>query len=294
MNPVVPVVVVHGGAGDVPLERRPAHVAGCRTAAAAGLEILVGGGSSLEACVRAVEIMEDDAQYNAGTGGSLTEMGTLELDAGVMDGATLAAGAVCALPAFENPIRIAHAVLIDGRHVLYAAEGAAAFAERAGFVRADPAEMITERARHQLDKRLAGRAGEGWAGGTVGAVACDERGHVAAATSTGGTVGKASGRVGDTPILGAGTYADDAAGACSATGIGETIMRACLAHTAVELCRALPAPEAAARAMEHFRRFDGRGGLIVVDRRGRVAHLFNTDTMSHAVARVGEPVTSGP
>src|SRR5690606_33541791 len=216
--PTLPVVVVHGGAGAVPPARRPAHAAGCRLAAEAGLAILTGGGTALDAAMRAVEVLEDDPSFNAGTGACLAEDGSLELDASIMDGRDLRFGAVACLPPFKNPIRIARAVLDDGRHTLYAAEGAARFAREHGFSPADPASMITEAARVRLAQVLAGRGDGGWAGGTVGAVACDASGNVAAATSTGGMVAKRGGRVGDTPLPGAGTFADDLAGACSATG----------------------------------------------------------------------------
>ncbi len=290
-----PVVVVHGGAGDVDEERRPAHVEGAKRAAAEGLAVLIAGGSALEAAARAVEVMEDDPLFNAGTGGCLTRDGTLELDASVMEGTARRAGAVTVLPPFLNPVRIALEVMREGKHVLYAAEGAAAFARERGFEPVDPERMITARSRERLRKHLEGQVGEGWAGGTVGAVACDADGRVAAATSTGGTVGKRSGRVGDTPILGAGTYADDAGGACSATGIGETIMRACLARAAVDLMAAgMPADEAARRAVAVFaERFAGSGGIVVVDRLGRPGMAWNTRTMTHAVARAGEDVSGG-
>ena len=290
-----PIVVVHGGAGHVPPERRDAHARGCEAAAAAGLEVLLAGGSAMDAVVRAVEVMEDDPQFNAGTGGSLTTEGTLELDAAVMEGTARRGGAVAALPPFQYPVRIAREVMRDGKHVLYACEGAVRFAREHGFEPADPEAMITDRARERLRSHLEGRVGEAWAGGTVGAVACDRAGRVAAATSTGGTVGKRPGRVGDTPILGAGTYADDAGGACSATGIGETIMRACLAKAVVDLmATGTPADEAARQAVDTFgARFEGSGGIVVVDRRGRPGMAWNTETMTHAVAREGDPVRGG-
>jgi len=287
MTSLEPVVAAHGGAGDVDPARRPEHVAGCRTAAEAGLAVLLAGATVLDAVQAAVESMEDNPLFNAGTGASLTEDGELELDASVMEGTSLRAGAVAALPPFEHPIRIARAALEDARHILYAGAGAAAFARTAGFCPARPETMVTEAAVERLRRFREGQVGAGWAGGTVGAVACDSRGRVAAATSTGGTVGKRSGRVGDTPIIGAGTYADDDGGACSATGIGEAIMRACLARACVDLMRAgLPAGEAARAALEVLgRRFGGKGGLVAIDPGGRVAALWNTTTMSHAVAR---------
>jgi beta-aspartyl-peptidase (threonine type) len=292
---ISPVVLVHGGAGDVPEDVRAAHAEGCAVAARAGLEALRATGSALAAVVRAVEVLEDDPRYNAGTGACLTEEGTLELDASLMEGTTLRAGAVCCLPPFRNPIRVARAVLDEGKHVLYAGEGAARFAAAHGFLPADPASMTTEKARARLAAVLAGRAERGWAGGTVGAVACDGEGRVAAATSTGGMVAKRRGRVGDSPIVGAGTWADDEHGAASATGEGEAILRVGLTRHACELLRAgLSAQEAAEVAVAHLgRRVRGTGGLILVDARGQLGIARNTATMSWAAAREGEPVRSG-
>lgn len=286
---IVPVVLVHGGAGDVPETSRAAHAEGCRVAAAEGLRALLETGSPLEAVVRAVEVLEDDPKYNAGTGACLTEEGSIELDASVMEGTSMRGGAVCALPPFRSPVRIARAVLEEGRHVLYAAGGAARFAEAHGFVPADPASMITDKARERLASVLAGRADRGWAGGTVGAVACDREGRVAAATSTGGMVAKRIGRVGDSPILGAGTFADDESGASSATGQGEAIHRFGLTRYVCDLLRAgLGAQQAADVAIARFgARVAGSGGLIVVDARGGVGIARNTATMSWGCAREG-------
>ena len=244
-----PVVVVHGGAGRVEASRLQAHEAGCGPAAEAGLRVMLEGGSALDAAQRAVEILEADPLYNAGTGGSLTSAGELELDAAVMNGSDLRIGGICSLPPYPHPIRIARALLEADRHVLLSAAGADAFARAHGFAPADPEAMITERARQRLAKWRAGQVGEGWAGGTVGAVACDRSGRVAAATSTGGTVGKAPGRVGDSPIPGAGTWADDRTGACSATGIGEAILRVCLARYACDQIAGHGAQVAAERAI---------------------------------------------
>lgn len=290
-----PIVVVHGGAGDLAEERRALHVERVEHAAAEGLRVLDQGGTALDAAVRAVEVLEDDPLFNAGTGAGLTEDRTMELDACVMEGRGLGAGAVCALPPFKNPIQIARAVLRDGRHVLYAAEGAARFALENGFEAATLESMQTEDAVRRLDLFLAGRASKEWAGGTVGAVACDAAGSMAAATSTGGTVGKRRGRIGDSPIPGAGTYADDEAGACSATGVGEAIMRVTLARAACDLMRAgMPAPEAARAVLDIMsKRVGGHGGVVLVDRQGRAGAAWNTATMSHAIARRGDAVKSG-
>lgn len=277
-------LLVHGGAGDVPGERVAHHVDGCRAAAAAGAEALRAGASALDAVERAVVVMEDDPCFNAGTGACLNAEGLIELDAAIMEGARLRAGGVCALPPFRNPIAIARAALDDGRHVLYAAEGAARFALERGFARATSEAMTTQTARARWQAVRAKTADEGWAGGTVGAVARDARGSVAVATSTGGRVGKHAGRVGDSPVLGAGTYADDEAGACSATGDGEAVLRICLAKTAIDAMRAGIHPEKAARSVIRAlaARAGGSGGVILVDRSGRLGLARNTRTMTWA------------
>ncbi|CAN5334973.1 isoaspartyl peptidase/L-asparaginase family protein [soil metagenome] len=277
------LVLVHGGAGDLPAEARPSHASGCRSAVVAAAACLRSGGSALDAAETAVNILEDDPRFNAGTGACLTEDGTLELDASIMDGATLAAGAVCALPPFKNPISIARAVLRDGRHVLYASEGAARFAEARGFVPIRDDSMITDAVRARFELLRARKGGvEGFAGGTVGAVVRDASGTFAAATSTGGMFMKGAGRVGDSPILGAGTYADDEAGACSNTGHGESMMRLCLAKAAIDSLREGRRAEDAARAAIELmaRRTGGTGGMILVDRSGGVGWARNTTTMS--------------
>lgn len=290
-----PLVLVHGGAGDVPEEARAAHAAGCEVAAIRGLEVMRAGGSAIDAAVAAVRVLEDDPRFNAGTGACLTRDGTIELDASIMEGAGLRAGAVAALPPFRDPIAIARRVMDDGKHVLYAAEGARAFAVEQGFVAAEPSSMISEAARARLASFAAGRVSGGWAGGTVGAVVCDGAGHVVAATSTGGMVGKRPGRVGDSPILGAGTYADDLAGAASATGDGEAALRLGLTRYAIERLRAgVRAQAAAEEAIEAFgARVRGKGGIILVSSSGEPGWARNTTTMSFGLAREGETPRSG-
>jgi beta-aspartyl-peptidase (threonine type) len=282
-----PVVLVHGGAGDVLDSRRPRHVEGCRAAARAGRDALLAGGSALDAAVAAARLLEDDPVFNAGTGASLDEHGDVVHDAAVMSGRGLRAGAVCALRGFRNPIDVARAALEDGRHVLYAAEGAAAFARAAGIAPlADPSVLVTDAARQALARRLAGSAPAGWAGGTIGAVAVDASGDVAAATSTGGTVAKRAGRVGDSPIVGAGTLADDRAGAISATGDGEGILKVGLAHlVAAALASGASCADASATALATMEtRTSARGGLIVVRPDGAWAATWITRTMSWAAA----------
>ncbi|HXX67647.1 MAG TPA: isoaspartyl peptidase/L-asparaginase [Polyangiaceae bacterium] len=277
-------ILVHGGAGSVPAEHVQQHVQGCRSAAFVAATILRAGGSALDAVESAVVALEDDPCFNAGTGACLNSEGRIELDAALMEGRDLRAGAVCALPPFLHPIAVARAVLDDGRHVLYAADGAARFAREHGFEPSTSEAMTTvaARARWAAAASEVDRTSE--LGGTVGAVARDLRGNVAAATSTGGRLGKRPGRVGDSPLLGAGTYADNDAGACSATGLGESIMRICLAKSATDLMRCAVDPEEAARAV--IRRLDrrgqGTGGAILVDRDGRFGLARNTPEMTWA------------
>lgn len=291
-------VIVHGGAGFVPAELRADHEAGCTRAAEAAGKILAEGGTAVDAVERAVEILEDNPVYNAGTGGALTKEGDLELDAAIMDGASLDAGAVCALPPFRNPIAIARKILARGDHILYAGEGARQFAEACGFVLANPEDMITEIARQKLRAELAkpsARAPGSAAGGTVGAVAYDIQGHVAAATSTGGTVGKAKGRVGDSPLLGAGTYADDECGAASATGDGEAFMKLCAAKSVCDLlANGLPPGEAAKQVLWRvLTRAFGRGGIIVVGHDGALGFARSSPCMAFAALSDAMPITSG-
>ncbi len=286
-------VLVHGGAGDIAGSRLDHHLAGCRAAAAAAAGVLRGGGSAVDAVERAVVALEDDPSFNAGTGACLNADGLVELDAAIMEGSRLRAGAVCALPPFAHPIAVARAVLEDGRHVLYAGGGAERFALERGFVRTTSEAMTTASAReHWAQMRATEASGAPPreipepSAGTVGAVAFDGRGTVAAATSTGGQVNKRVGRVGDSPIVGAGTYADDDGGACSATGHGESMLRVCLAKGAADLLLARIHPEEAARAAirSMSARVGGKGGLILIDRFGRIGLARNTATMAWAAA----------
>lgn len=283
-------ILVHGGAGDVRAEAVAEHVAGCERAAAEGAKVLAAGGSALDAVQRAVEVLESDPLFNAGNGACLDSDGHLALDASIMDGRDLRAGGVCAMPAFEHPIAIARRVMDETPHVLLASEGAVRFAVSRGFAPADEASMITAAAKKRWELVRAKSGAEGWAGGTVGAVARDVDGHVAAATSTGGMVNKLAGRVGDSPIIGAGTYADDEAGACSTTGHGEAMIRICAAKTAVDAMRA-GASSAEASACGAIalmqRRTSQTGGLIVVASDGSLGLARTTRTMTWAAVRGG-------
>jgi beta-aspartyl-peptidase (threonine type) len=265
-----------------------AHVAGCERAAAEGAKVLASGGSALDAVQRAVEVLESDPLFNAGTGACLDSDGHIALDASIMDGSELRAGGVCALPAFEHPIAIARRVMEATPHVLLAAEGASRFAVAQGFTPAEEATMITDLARKKWEAARARNTIEGWAGGstsggTVGAVARDASGHVAAATSTGGMINKLAGRVGDSPIVGAGTYADDEGGACSTTGHGEAMIRVCLAKTAVDGMRcATPEQSSRDSIALMLRRTAQTGGLITVAPDGALGLARTTRTMTWA------------
>ena len=287
-------ILVHGGAGNVRREAVTAHVAGCERAAAEGAKVLSAGGSALDAVQRAVEVLESDPLFNAGTGACLDADGHIALDASIMDGTGLRAGAVCALPAFEHPIAIARRVMEDTPHVLLAAEGAVRFAVANGFTLADEASMITDASRKKWEAAVRLNRSESWAGGTVGAVARDADGHLAAATSTGGMVNKLAGRVGDSPLIGAGNYADDEAGACSTTGHGEAMIRVCLAKTAVDGMRG-PALGTSAEQTSRaaialmVRRTAETGGLIVVAPDGSLGLARTTRTMTWAAVTAEKP-----
>ena len=295
-----PTIAVHGGAGSLAADD-PAtssggpgapRLEGVRRAARAGWEVLRGGGSALDAVLAAVTVLEDDPTFNAGTGSTLNAEGEVEMDASVMDGATLAAGAVAAVKDVRNPALLARAVMERSGHLLLVAEGASKFAREVGLPPWPSERLVTpgQRARFEAARRtpapgsaVAGaRAPPG--GGTVGAVARDARGHLAAATSTGGTFLKRPGRVGDTPVVGAGIYADDALAAVSATGHGERIIQVTLARVAADLVAGGRLPmEAARQAVQLLAdRVRGEGGLILVGPRGEPGFAHSTPVMSRA------------
>lgn len=281
------MIVVHGGAGHVEAARHARLRAGVRAAAAVGAAILDAGGAALDAVVAAVRVLEDDPEFNAGTGSVLTRDGTVETDACVIDGATRRVGAVGAVPELGTPIALARAVLEAGEHVLLVGPAALAFGAEVGIHAAPAGSLVTERARTRLAAQLARAGAPGVEGGTVGAVARDRAGRFAAATSTGGMVGKRRGRVGDSPIVGAGTWADGAC-AVSATGDGEAILRVALAHDlAVRIVAGRPLADAAAEALRSLHQITrGSAGLIAVDATGRVT-LRLSPTMPVAWAEGG-------
>ena len=285
---MTPDLIVHGGAGAAtPLALQAERRSGLTAAFEAGWDILVQGGAALDAVVQATVTLENHPLFNAGCGSCLTEDGTVEVDASLMDGTTFQTGAVGAAKNIQNAIQLARAVMTDGRHVFLVGEGAERFAREHGLPQVAADELITERQYQRWQTlRLGSGQAQQTAGepGTVGAVALDSSGRLAAATSTGGVMGKRSGRVGDSAVIGAGTYADSTIGACSATGDGEHIIRATLARTAVELLRDGKDPAQAARtALAHLtRQTQGEAGLILLDPFGRSGVVYNTESMGVA------------
>ena len=289
-----PAVVVHGGAGTRPDVDPAPYFAGTRRAAEAGLRVLSQGGSALDAAQAAAVMLEDDPMFNAGTGAALTSTGEVELDASCMDGTALRAGACACVKTLKNPILLARRVCDDTPHVMMCGPGAEAFARECGIAEVPNSSLVTPRQMErwrELDqeaKRLGADAVRRNIG-TIGAVAVDARGHVAAATSTGGTMYKRPGRVGDTPIIGAGTYADDSEAAASSTGLGEAILKVTMARAACVYVREGFSPRAAASAAVGLlrERAHGDGGIIVAGPDGRLGWAYNTPRMARAVIRSG-------
>ena len=274
-------IAVHGGAGAEAPGERSVRGQGVERAAEAGWAVLAVGGHALDAVIAAVAVLEDDPLFNAGLGSVLTVEGVVEMDASVMTGDTLEAGAVGAVTGVCNPVRLARAVLVEGHEVFLVGEAAQQLARRHGLATCDPEALVTEEARRRWRERVAP------GGETVGAVALDAAGHLAAATSTGGVTGKRRGRLGDSAVIGAGTYADDALGAGSATGPGEAIIRLCLVRSALELlARGADASRAAAEALAILqRRLGAAAGIVLLDPRGDVGVAHTTESMPAAYRR---------
>ena len=291
-------LVIHGGAGTIErssmtAEKERDYRAGLERALQTGYETLKRGASSLDATEAAVRVLEDDPHFNAGRGSVFTSAGTNEMDAAIMDGKTLAAGAVTSLKHIKNPISLARLVMEKSGHVMMDSEGAEGFAKENGIELVDQKYFFTQDRWDALQKMKAaekartGRAAKAFhitdqdRHGTVGAVALDKNGNLAAATSTGGTTNKRPGRIGDTPVIGAGTYADNATCAVSATGDGEYFIRATAAREVAARmeCRGMSLKEAAQAALDKVARLGGTGGLIAIDREGNVTLPFNTAGM---------------
>ena len=276
----VPSIIVHGGAGADPAEGRDELRAGLRAAVLAGWRILTGDGSALDAVEAAVRHLEDHPRFNAGLGSALTSAGAIEMDASIMEGDRLRCGAVAAVSRVANPIALARRVMERTPHVLLVGEGAHDFARAQGLPECDPQSLVTERQIRRHRERAAAAVK-----GTVGAVALDRHGTVAAATSTGGMIGKLPGRVGDSALIGCGTYADRSLGGVSCTGDGEAIIRVVLARQALAHLKEADDPDYAAKVAVDLLVEEGRGqgGLILLDWRGRVGYAHSTPLMPVAI-----------
>ena len=282
-------LVIHGGAGVIERARMTPEKdrdirAALNRALETGSRILESGGNALDAVEATVKVLEDDPNFNAGRGAVFTWDETNELDASIMDGRNRAAGAIAGVTATKNPITLARAVMEKSQHVFLTGEGADQFSSEQGLEQVPPAYYATPERRRQLEefksKNVSALEVE-YKYGTVGAVALDTNGHVAAATSTGGMTGKRWDRIGDSPVIGAGTYADDRACAVSATGHGEFFIRVGVAH---EICarirmNGMTGQAAADSVMAEVKSLGGDGGVIVVTPKGEMVYSFNTPGM---------------
>ncbi len=277
-----PVLIVHGGAWDIPDDAVEACQEGCRRALKAGWKAFEKGGSAVDAVEAAIVVLEDDPIFDAGVGSHLNRDGLVQLDAILMRGDTLKAGAVSAVERIRNPIRLARAVMEKSEHMMLVGSGAEQFAEENGLPLCDPKELIVEREATAWRHLREGLRPLHKLGGTVGAVARDGSGLFVAGTSTGGTLCKFPGRVGDSSLIGCGCYADNHAGAVSCTGYGEAIMKMVMAKTAADLmARGKSAKEAAQAAVGILTERTGdRAGLILIDPQGNVGFAHNTSRMA--------------
>lgn len=286
-----PTIIVHGGAGDWPIEKQAAGLAGVRQAATTGLKLLQRGRSAIQAVEAAVIAMEDNPVFNAGKGSTLNLAGEVEADAGIMDGRTRRGAGVALLRHVKNPIGLARVVMENTDHALLAGKSA----ERLGYMFGLPKAnlKIPERVRQWKQARremedgtlghfprnlkLIHNKGQGLLGDTVGALARDQRGDLAAADSTGGVLLKLPGRIGDSPIMGAGLYADNRMGAATATGLGEIAMRLVVSKSACDSMWSLTAQRAASQTVDKVTRLAGRGlGVVTLDRKGQFGVAHNT------------------
>jgi L-asparaginase / beta-aspartyl-peptidase len=286
-----PVLLIHGGAWAMPDDAIAAHERGVATALAAGYALLERGATAVDAVEAAVAVMEDDETFDAGRGSFLTQDGRVQMDALLMNGENLRTGGVACVERLRNPIRAARLVLDESPHVYFVGTGAERFARQHGMALCDNMELVIPRERErlykaQLDER-AGLPDETFSGSldshdTVGAVALDVHGNIAAGTSTGGTLNKAPGRVGDSSLIGCGCYADNLSAAVSLTGWGEPIMKLVLGKWAVDRVAAGESPQDSARAAIDYlySRLGGHGGIILLGPDGRVGLAHNTPRMA--------------
>ncbi|KAK0046875.1 isoaspartyl peptidase/L-asparaginase [Biomphalaria pfeifferi] len=291
-----PAIIVHGGAWAIPELATERSLSGVKAAAIKGFSVIQNGGSAMDAVVAAVSVMEDDTIFDAGHGAVLNMNGEVELDAIIMDGKTLNSGAVAAVQDIAHPVQLARLVMEKTDHCLLVGQGANGFAKEQNVPKLDKHELVTPEAREEWERYMKfsttvndlfstrNDVPKRTGCDTVGAVALDSYGNLASATSTGGITAKRPGRVGDTPIIGAGAYADDSVGAASSTGHGESIMKLCLTKKVIELLeQGASAKEASQKSLELMStRLGSAGGLIVIDKNGDVAHHFTTNRMAWA------------
>lgn len=297
-------LAVHGGAWNIPDEQVAASREGVGRALRDGWERLRQGASAVDVVERAVRALEDDPTFNAGRGSHLNRIGRVELDASIMEGDGLQAGAVAAVERVRNPITLARRVMDSSPHVLLVGNGARTFAEEQGVELCRARDLLVGRTREQylrirggdsqlVDEEFSVPDADAHMG-TVGAVARDARGLIAAATSTGGTLDKYPGRVGDSPLIGAGTYADSRLGGASCTGWGEGILRVVMAKSALDqMAAGAGLKQAGAAVLRELERIDGVGGLILVDAVGGAACLYNTPRMARGLATEAEGLRVG-
>jgi L-asparaginase / beta-aspartyl-peptidase len=304
--PTNPVLVVHGGAWDMPDDAVDAHLNGVRNALTAGWYVLERGGSALDAVEEAVVVLEDDETFDAGRGSFLNRDGKVQLDAFIMDGSTLRGGGVGCVERLRNPVRAARKILSESPHVYFVAEGAERFAAEHGIALCRNEDLVIPREVERLREYQAQPTTSGndlfapagttvsnipndmLSHDTVGAVALDRDGNIAASTSTGGTLNKTPGRLGDSSLIGCGCYADNLSAAASTTGWGEPIMKLVLAKWAADRVESGSLPEWVAKeAMTHLKqRLNGHGGIIILDAQGRFGIAHNTPRMAWATRTI--------
>ena len=299
--PINPILVVHGGAWAIPDDMIEAHLNGVRNAASAGWRALELGGSALDAVEEAIVVMEDDETFDAGRGSFLNRDGRVQLDAFIMDGETLRGGGVGCVERLRNPVRAARQILSNSTHVYFVADGAERFAVEHGIELCRNEDLIIPREVERLREYQAQALTHGndlfapeISHDTVGAVALDRNGNIAASTSTGGTLNKDPGRLGDSSLIGCGCYADNESAAASTTGWGEPIMKLVLAKWAADRVAAGNLPEWVAKeSMNYLKlRLNGHGGIILLDAQGRFGISHNTPRMAWAV-RTAEKLEAG-
>ena len=285
-----PVIIVHGGAWDIPDRLVDLNIRGVEDAAGIGWRVLKGRESALDAVIAAVNSLEDNPIFDAGIGSVLTEDGTVEMDAMIMDGATLGAGSVAGLRDIRHPVDLARIVMEKTPHVLMIGEGARRLAEKYHVERLPQEKLVTEEARRELAEWLEKKKRDIIGHETVGAVALDHMGNIAAATSTGGITGKLVGRVGDVPIVGSGGYADNKVGGSSSTGHGESIIKVNLTRLVLNYMEVgTPVQQATEKALTYMKdRVAGTGGVIALDKKGNTGHSNTTPRMVWATAANGK------